>query len=93
MNGFLPINPPVREYHSPDTASLNRIQQLANNLPKMLLTDRVERTINALSEDDLDVSDLLDSNSEEEINLAMSQLSFLAHAYILGGSRTKKSFA
>ena len=72
MNGFLPISPPMREYHSPDTASLNRIQQLAKNLPKMLLTDRVERTINALSEDDLDVSDLLDSNSEEEINLALS---------------------
>ena len=89
MNGFLPINPPMREYHSPDTSSLSRIQQLANNLPKMLLTDRVERTINSLSEDDLDVSELLDSNSHEEINLAMSQLSFLAHAYILGGSEPK----
>ena len=66
-----------------------RIQEVANNLPKLLLTDRVERTINSLSKDDFDVSELLDKNSEEEINLAMSQLSFIAHAYILGGSEPK----
>ena len=90
MNGFLPINPPLKEYHSSsDSSSLLRIQEVANNLPKLLLTDRVERTINSLSKDDFDVSELLDKNSEEEINLAMSQLSFIAHAYILGGSEPK----
>ncbi len=90
MNGFLPINPPLKEYHSSSAfSSLFRIQEVANNLPKLLLTDRVERTINSLSKDDFDVSELLDKNSEEEINLAMSQLSFIAHAYILGGSEPK----
>ena len=90
MNGFLPINPPLKEYHSSSAfSSLLRIQEVANNLPKLLLTDRVERTINSLSKDDFDVSELLDKNSEEEINLAMSQLSFIAHAYILGGSEPK----
>ena len=90
MNGFLPINPPLKEYgSSSDSASLLRIQEVANNLPKLLLTDRVERTINLLSTDDFEVSELLDKNSEEEINLAMSQLSFIAHAYILGGSEPK----
>ena len=72
MNGFLPINPPLKEYgSSSDSASLLRIQEVANNLPKLLLTDRVERTINLLSTDDFEVSELLDKNSEEEINLAM----------------------
>ena len=90
MNGFLPINPPLKKYHSSSAfSSLFRIQEVANNLPKLLLTDRVERTINSLSKDDFDVSELLDKNSEEEINLAMSQLSFIAHAYILGGSEPK----
>ena len=90
MNGFLPINPPLKEYgSSSDSASLLRIQEVANDLPKLLLTDRVERTINSLSTDDFDVGELLDKNSEEEINLAMSQLSFIAHAYILGGSEPK----
>ena len=90
MNGFLPINPPLKEYHSSSAfSSLLRIQEVANNLPKLLLTDRVERTINSLTQDDFDVSELLDKNSEEEINLAMSQLSFIAHAYILGGSEPK----
>ena len=90
MNGFLPINPPLKEYgSSSDSASLLRIKEVANDLPKLLLTDRVERTIKSLSTDDFDVSELLDKNSEEEINLAMSQLSFIAHAYILGGSEPK----
>ena len=90
MNGFLPINLPLKKYHSSSAfSSLFRIQEVANNLPKLLLTDRVERTINSLSKDDFDVSELLDKNSEEEINLAMSQLSFIAHAYILGGSEPK----
>ena len=90
MNGFLPINPPLKEYHSSSaSSSLLRIQEVADNLPKLLLTDRVERTINSLTKDDFDVSELLDKNSEEEINLAMSQLSFIAHAYILGGSEPK----
>ena len=50
MNGFLPINPPLKEYDSSsDSASLLRIQEVANDLPKLLLTDRVERTINSVS--------------------------------------------
>ena len=86
MYGFLPVTQPLKEYKSSVfSSSLIRLQEIANNLPKLLLTDRLERTVQYLSKDDLDVSELIDRSNAEEINLAMSQMSFIAHAYILGG--------
>jgi len=90
MYGFLPVTQPLKEYKSSVfSSSLIRLQEIANNLPKLLLTDRLERTVQSLSKDDLDVSELIDRSNAEEINLAMSQMSFIAHAYILGGSEPK----
>ena len=89
MNGFLPTVPPLREYiHTND--SLSRIQEIASSLPKLLLTDRLDRTIQSLSDDSLNVDCIIRENSEAEIQLAMVHLSFIAHAYILGGAEPKQ---
>ena len=89
MNGFLPSVPPLREYiHTND--SLSRIQEIASSLPKLLLTDRLDRTIQSLSGDSLNVDCIIRENSEAEIQLAMVHLSFIAHAYILGGAEPKQ---
>ena len=88
MNGFLPTVPPLREYINTND-SLSRIQEIASSLPKLLLTDRLDRTIQSLSDDSLNVDCIIQENSEAEIQLAMVHLSFIAHAYILGGAEPK----
>lgn len=88
MNGFLPTVPPLREYINTND-SLSRIQEIASSLPKLLLTDRLDRTIQSLSDDSLNVDCIIQENSEDEIHLAMVHLSFIAHAYILGGAEPK----
>ena len=89
MNGFLPTVPPLREYINTND-SLSRIQEIASSLPKLLLTDRLDRTIQSLSDDSLNVDYIIRENSEAEIQLAMVHLSFIAHAYILGGAEPKQ---
>ena len=89
MNGFLPTVPPLREYINTND-SLSRIQEIASSLPKLLLTDRLDRTIQSLSGDSLNVDCIIRENSEAEIQLAMVHLSFIAHAYILGGAEPKQ---
>ena len=89
MNGFLPTVPPLREYINTND-SLSRIQEIASSLPKLLLTDRLDRTIQSLSDDSLNVDCIIRENSEAEIQLAMVHLSFIAHAYILGGAEPKQ---
>ena len=89
MNGFLPTVPPLREYINTND-SLSRIQEIASSLPKLLLTDRLDRTIQSLSGDSLNVDCIIRENSEAEIQLAMVHLSFIAHAYILGGTEPKQ---
>ena len=88
MNGFLPTVPPLREYINTND-SLSRIQEIASSLPKLLLTDRLDRTIQSLPDDSLNVDCIIQENSEAEIQLAMVHLSFIAHAYILGGAEPK----
>ena len=88
MDGFLPINPPLREYINRSN-SLSRIQEIASSLPKLLLTDRLDKTIQSLSDDSLNIDLIIRKNSDAEIQLAMVHLSFIAHAYILGGAEPK----
>ncbi len=40
MKGFLPIDKPLRSYSLVHENSLALLQELATNLPKLLLTDR-----------------------------------------------------
>ena len=88
MKGFLPEKQPLREY-STNSSSLNRLQEIATNLPKLLLTGRLQQTVESLKKDDLSAQELLTSKNERELRLAMVHLSFIAHAYILGGNKHK----
>ena len=84
MRGFLPEINPLREY-SIASPSLARLQEIASNLPKLLLTGRVPSTLQSLQRDDLSIDDLVANNLNHDLRLAMVQLSFIAHAYIWCG--------
>ena len=49
MRGFLPEINPLREY-SIASPSQDRLQEIADSLPRLLLTSRVARTLESLQE-------------------------------------------
>lgn len=85
MKGFLPNQTPLREYTFTSSKSLNRLNEIASNLPKLLLTGRVPKTIKSLKKNDFSVEELLMEKSMRDLKLAMVQLSFIAHSFIWGG--------
>jgi indoleamine 2,3-dioxygenase len=87
MRGFLPDQNPHREYGNGASASLDRLQDIANQLPKLLLTGRVPTTIRSLHKDDLAIEELLSNDSNQDLQLAMVHFSFIAHALVLGGPK------
>jgi len=87
MIGFLPDQNPHREYGIGASDSLDRLQDIATQLPKLLLTGRVPRTIRSLQKNDLAIDEILSSNSDQDLQLAMVHLSFIAHALVLGGPK------
>ena len=89
MHTFLSKTPPLRDYISKKKSLLN-ITEIANELPKLLLTNNVQNKINKLKVNELSVDTLLKNKSEKEINLAMSHLSFIAHAFMWGGNKPEK---
>ena len=89
MKGFLPKKHPLKEYSSSSSESLARLHEIASNLPKLLLTGRVPRTLGLLKKDDLSVEELLEKELDRDIKLAMVQLSFIAHSFIWGASTPK----
>ena len=89
MHTFLSKTPPLRDYISKRKSLLN-IAEIANELPKLLLTNNVQNKINKLKVNELSVDILLKNKSEKEINLAMSHLSFIAHAFMWGGNKPEK---
>ena len=89
MHTFLSKTPPLRDYIS-KKKSLLTIAEIANELPKLLLTNNVQNKINKLKVNELSVDILLKNKSEKEINLAMSHLSFIAHAFMWGGNKPEK---
>jgi indoleamine 2,3-dioxygenase len=89
MHTFLSKTPPLRDYISKKKSLLN-ITEIANELPKLLLTNNVQNKINKLKVNELSVDILLKNKSEKEINLAMSHLSFIAHAFMWGGNKPEK---
>ena len=90
MQGFLPQKVPSKSY-SVQSESCDRIQEIASNLPKLLLTGRVQSTINKLSLKDLSIDNLLINQASQDLKLAMSHLSFIAHAYIWGDNKPNES--
>jgi len=83
MRGFLPKKVPSQSY-SIDSDSCSRIEEICSNLPKLLLTGKVQSTIDGLSKKDLSIKQLLVNQMGKDLKLAMAQLSFIAHAYIWG---------
>ena len=89
MHAFLPKNPPIKNYKT-KAKSLNNLENIASLLPKLLLTNKVQSTINSMSNNSFSVDILLKNKKKKEINLAMAHLSFIAHAYIWGGDKPQK---
>ena len=86
MHTFFPKTPPIRYYKTKSKSLLN-LTNIASELPKLLLTNKVQTTINNLKKDDFSVDLLINKKNEKEINLAMAHLSFIAHAFIWGGKK------
>ena len=89
MHTFLPKKPPINSYNT-RSKSLNLLQKIASQLPKLLLTNKVQSTINKLKTNALSVDVLIKNKKEKEINLAMAHLSFIAHSYIWGGESPQR---
>tara|TARA_B100000242_G_scaffold144048_1_gene102611 strand:+ start:2686 stop:3852 length:1167 start_codon:yes stop_codon:yes gene_type:complete len=79
--GFLPSETPIKVIDSKSSAALN-IHELANELPKLMLTNKLRTQINKFKPNDLDID--IQDFTNEELSLLFSQLSFLSHAYVLG---------
>ena len=91
MHTFLPKTPPIKTYSESPSESLLRLEEIAGNLPKLLLTGKVQSLINSLNEDDLSVNELFIESRIKNIRLAMVHLSFISHAYIWGGIKPESS--
>ena len=89
MHTFLPKKPPINSYNT-RSKSLDLLQNIAAQLPKLLLTNQVQSKINKLKKNDLSVDILIKHKKVKEINLAMAHLSFIAHAYIWGGKSPQR---
>ena len=89
MYRFLGKKEPLKIYKT-QSKSLKKISAVASHLPKLLLTNQVQKTVDALDKNDFSVQKIIKLNSKDEINLAMSQISFIAHAYIWGDSKPRQ---
>ena len=86
MHTFLPTKEPLKSYRT-NSRSLKKIAEIASSLPKLLLTNKVQITIDSLNKKAFSINKILKEKNNDEINLAMSHLSFIAHAYIWGGHK------
>ena len=89
MKTFLPSKDPLNEYKT-SSKSLDRLADIADQLPKLLLTSKIQKNINSLKINDLSVDLLIKNKNIRELKLAMVQLSFISHAYIWGAKTPSK---
>ena len=89
MKTFLPKQDPLKNYIT-KSRSLTKLEEIASELPKLLLTGNVQTLIDSLPKNALSINAILKNKNEREINLAMVHLSFIAHAYIWGGKKPSK---
>ena len=89
MKTFLPSKDPLNEYKI-SSKSLDRLTDIADQLPKLLLTSKIQKIINSLKINDLSVDLLIKNKNIRELKLAMVQLSFISHAYIWGAKIPSK---
>lgn len=81
MNGFLGQNDPLKTF-STNSSSLGRLENIAREIPKLLLTGSLQNSLKTLGSNDLCIDEVLDDSGQ--LNLAMNYLSFIAHAYMWG---------
>jgi indoleamine 2,3-dioxygenase len=79
--GFLPTQDPLTRLPK----VFDAWEEVANQLPKLLATDQIHRTIRDLPPFPLD-----DLHERRELERAMLLLSYLGHAYVWGGSRPER---
>ncbi len=84
-HSFLPKTPPIKTYSDNPISTSETV--LAENLPKLLLTGKVQSTIQSLAGDGLSVNELFIESRIKNIRLAMVHLSFISHAYVWGGAK------
>jgi indoleamine 2,3-dioxygenase len=89
MKTFLPSKDPLKKYIT-KSRSLQKLENIASELPKLLLTGKVQETIDGLKANALSIKPLLKKNDLRELKLSMVHLSFIAHAYIWGGKKPSK---
>ena len=89
MHTFFPKTPPLKTYKT-KAKSLKNLENISSLLPKLLLTNKVQSTINSMNKNSFSVDVLLKNKNIKEINLAMVHLSFIAHSYIWGGDKPQK---
>ena len=89
MKGFLPKKQPSKTY-SINNNSLDLLTNVANDLPKLLLTGQLQKQVNHLKKNDFEINELLINKKPADINLAMRHLSFIAHGYIWGDVKPHK---
>ena len=89
MKTFLPSKDPLKKYIT-KSRSLQKLENIASELPKLLLTGKVQETIDGLKVNALSIKPLLKKNDLRELKLSMVHLSFIAHAYIWGGKKPSK---
>ena len=58
MHAFLPKNPPIKNYKT-KAKSLKNLENIASLLPKLLLTNKVQSTINSMNKNSFSVDVLL----------------------------------
>ena len=71
--GFLPSETPIKVIDSKNSAALS-ISELTNELPKLMLTNKLRTQINKFKPNDLDID--IQDFTNEELSLLFSQLSF-----------------
>jgi len=81
MDGFLGQNDPLKFFSVKDP-TLDRLESIAKEIPKLLLTGSLQQTIKHMNPGDLSVDHVLEDS--RNLNLAMNYLSFLSHAYMWG---------
>jgi indoleamine 2,3-dioxygenase len=81
MDGFLGTHEPLKSFTTPSN-SLKNLENIAAEIPKLLLTGSLQKQINNLDTNDFCIDAVVEDPAN--LNLAMNFLSFLSHAYIWG---------
>ena len=81
MDGFLGTHEPLKSFTT-QSNSLENLENIAADIPKLLLTGSLQKQINNLDTNAFCIDAVVEDSAN--LNLAMNFLSFLSHGYIWG---------